>query len=27
VGATDAMTGQGIVAFVILRGGIDHSQG
>ena len=27
VGATDAMTGQGIVAFVILRGGIDHSEG
>jgi len=27
VGATDAMTGQGIVAFVILRSGIDHSQG
>jgi acetyl-CoA synthetase len=24
VGANDAMTGQGIVAFVILRGGIDH---
>lgn len=27
VGATDAMTGQGIVAFVILRGGVDHSTG
>lgn len=27
VGATDAMTGQGIVAFIILRGGIDHSEG
>ena len=27
VGATDAMTGQGIVAFVILRGGIDHANG
>ena len=25
VGANDAMTGQGIVAFVILRGGIDHA--
>jgi acetyl-CoA synthetase len=27
VGATDAMTGQGIVAFIILRGGIDHVEG
>ena len=27
VGANDAMTGQAIVAFVILRGGIDHTQG
>jgi len=27
VGATDAMTGQGIVAFVILRGGIPHVGG
>ena len=27
VGANDAMTGQGIVAFVILRGGIDHAKG
>lgn len=27
VGAADAMTGQGIVAFVILRGGIEHSNG
>jgi acetyl-CoA synthetase len=27
VGAQDAMTGQGIVAFVILRGGIAHAQG
>jgi acetyl-CoA synthetase len=27
VGATDAMTGQGIVAFVILRGGIEHARG
>jgi acetyl-CoA synthetase len=27
VGAQDAMTGQGIVAFVILRGGIDHAKG
>jgi acetyl-CoA synthetase len=27
VGANDAMTGQGIVAFVILRGGIAHAQG
>ncbi|MCX6431011.1 MAG: acetate--CoA ligase [Actinobacteria bacterium] len=27
VGATDAMTGQGIVAFVILRSGIDHANG
>ena len=25
VGANDAMTGQGIVAFVILRGGIDYA--
>jgi acetyl-CoA synthetase len=25
VGANDAMTGQAIVAFVILRGGIDHA--
>jgi acetyl-CoA synthetase len=25
VGAADAMTGQGIVAFVILRGGIEHA--
>ena len=24
VGAKDEMTGQGIVAFVILRGGVDH---
>ena len=27
VGAKDEMTGQGIVAFVILRGGIDHLDG
>jgi len=27
VGAADAMTGQGIVAFVILRGGIAHANG
>jgi acetyl-CoA synthetase len=27
VGATDAMTGQGIVAFVILRAGIAHADG
>ena len=27
VGATDAMTGQGIVAFVILRGGVEHASG
>ena len=27
VGAADAITGQGIVAFVILRGGIDHANG
>ena len=27
VGAQDAMTGQGIVAFVILRGGIAHASG
>ncbi len=27
VGATDAMTGQGIVAFVILRGGAEHTNG
>jgi len=27
VGAQDAMTGQGIVAFVILRGGITHASG
>ena len=27
VGAADAMTGQGIVAFVILRGGIAHASG
>ena len=27
VGANDAMTGQGIVAFVILRGGVDHANG
>jgi acetyl-CoA synthetase len=27
VGAQDAMTGQGIVAFVILRGGIAHAKG
>ncbi len=27
VGASDAMTGQGIVAFVILRNGIDHATG
>lgn len=27
VGATDAMTGQGIVAFVILRSGIAHADG
>ncbi|HUW79171.1 MAG TPA: acetate--CoA ligase [Candidatus Nanopelagicaceae bacterium] len=27
VGASDAMTGQGIVAFVILRGGIEHANG
>jgi acetyl-CoA synthetase len=27
VGATDPMTGQGIVAFVILRGGVEHLEG
>lgn len=27
VGATDAMTGQGIVAFVILRSGVPHAEG
>jgi acetyl-CoA synthetase len=27
VGANDAMTGQAIVAFVILRGGIEHTKG
>ena len=27
VGAADAMTGQAIVAFVILRGGIEHANG
>jgi acetyl-CoA synthetase len=27
VGAADALTGQGIVAFVILRGGIAHADG
>ncbi len=27
VGAKDEMTGQGIVAFVILRGGIEHAEG
>ena len=27
VGAADAMTGQGIVAFVILRGGMEHANG
>jgi len=27
VGAADAMTGQGIVAFVILRGGVEHLEG
>lgn len=27
VGATDAMTGQGIVAFVILRSGVAHAEG
>jgi acetyl-CoA synthetase len=27
VGATDEMTGQGIVAFVILRGGVEHLEG
>lgn len=27
VGAADAMTGQGIVAFVILRGGVAHADG
>ena len=27
VGANDAMTGQGIVAFVILRGGVAHANG
>jgi acetyl-CoA synthetase len=27
VGAKDEMTGQGIVAFVILRGGVDHASG
>lgn len=27
VGAADAMTGQGIVAFVILRGGVAHASG
>ena len=27
VGAADALTGQGIVAFVILRGGVEHVEG
>lgn len=27
VGAADSLTGQGIVAFVILRGGVDHADG
>ncbi len=27
VGAADALTGQGIVAFVILRGGVEHAEG
>jgi len=27
VGAADEMTGQGIVAFVILRGGVEHAKG
>jgi acetyl-CoA synthetase len=27
VGAADALTGQGIVAFVILRGGVEHTEG
>ncbi len=27
VGAADALTGQGIVAFVILRGGVEHASG
>lgn len=27
VGAADAMTGQGIVAFVILRSGVEHAEG
>jgi acetyl-CoA synthetase len=27
VGAADPMTGQGIVAFIILRGGVDHLEG
>ena len=27
VGAADALTGQGIVAFVILRGGVEHANG
>jgi acetyl-CoA synthetase len=27
VGAVDSLTGQGIVAFVILRGGVEHSNG
>jgi acetyl-CoA synthetase len=27
VGAADVMTGQGIVAFVILRGGVEHVEG
>jgi acetyl-CoA synthetase len=27
VGASDAMTGQGIVAFIILRGGVEHASG
>jgi acetyl-CoA synthetase len=27
VGAADEMTGQGIVAFVILRGGFEHTKG
>ena len=27
VGAADSLTGQGIVAFVILRGGVEHSNG
>jgi len=27
VGAADPLTGQGIVAFVILRGGVDHAHG